>query len=107
MINFAIRNNLARVPCLLTLQVIFLSRSNGILKRECDVRSPGKIDAATPDDAVARAIKFFDLTVARGALYKNVLPVPLGPSMKNAADSFRMTFYKIDSYACCCSTLRV
>ncbi|KAG5532560.1 hypothetical protein RHGRI_027004 [Rhododendron griersonianum] len=58
------------------------SLSSGILKRECAVRPFGKIDAATPEVAVASAILLADLMVASKARYRKVLPVPPGPSMK-------------------------
>ena len=78
----------------------FFSIFNGILKRECAVRPPGKIDAATPDDAVASAIICFDLISARSVLYRNVFPVPVEPSMKNAAGLLRSKVSRINSYAC-------
>ncbi|KAM6569885.1 hypothetical protein CsatB_017870 [Cannabis sativa] len=37
------------------------------------------MDAATPEDAVAKATKFVDRILAKRALYKNVFPVPPGP----------------------------
>ena len=54
----------------------------GILNLECAVRLPGNIDAAIPDVAVAMAINLSDQTLARRALYTNVLPVPPGLSTK-------------------------
>lgn len=63
----------------------------GILKRELAVRPPGSIDAATPEVVVAKAMKPLDLTVANKAQYKNVLPLPLGPSMKKAPESLVST----------------
>lgn len=83
MINLARHINLARPPSLLTLHATFLSRSNEILKSDCFVRLPGKIDAATPDNIVASSINCFDHTVAINALYKYVFPVPPEPSIKN------------------------
>ncbi|XP_058211926.1 uncharacterized protein LOC131324114 isoform X2 [Rhododendron vialii] len=58
------------------------SLSSGILKRECAVRPFGKIDAATPEVAVASAILLADLMVVSKVRYRKVLPVPPGPSMK-------------------------
>ena len=54
----------------------------GILNLECAVRPLGNIDAAIPDVAVVMAINLSDQTLAWGALYRNVLPVPPGPSTK-------------------------
>ena len=48
---------------------------------------------ATPDEAVAKAISFFDLTVASKARYKYVFPVPPGPSMKKEAASLLRSFF--------------
>ncbi|XP_058187529.1 uncharacterized protein LOC131304326 isoform X6 [Rhododendron vialii] len=69
------------------------SLSSGILKRECAVRPFGKIDAATPEVAVASAILLADLMVASKARYKKVLPVPPGPSMKKEVPAFFPTAY--------------
>ena len=46
------------------------------------MRPPGNIDAAIPEVAVAMAINPLERTLARSPLYRNVLPVPLGPSTK-------------------------
>jgi hypothetical protein len=54
----------------------------GILNLERAVRPSGNIDAAIPDVAVAMAINPLDRTLARRALYRNILPVPPGPSTK-------------------------
>ena len=56
----------------------------GILNLEWAVRPLGRIDAATPELAVANAMSPFDLTNARIVQYKNVFPVPPGLSIKNA-----------------------
>ncbi|KAG6645500.1 hypothetical protein CIPAW_08G126900 [Carya illinoinensis] len=87
-INLVRRNNLASALCLLTLHVLFLLVSKGILKRKCVVRPPSKIDAVTPDEIIANATNCLDLTVARSALYRNVFPIPPGPSTKSVAISF-------------------
>ena len=80
---------------LLILQTIEYSILSGILNLECTVRPPSKIDAATPDVVVASAITFLDLSVARIARYKNVFPLALGPSTKNAPGSWLLTFCSI------------
>ena len=56
-----------------------------ILNLERAVRPPGNIDAAIPDVAVAMAINPFGPHSSKKALYRNVLPVPPGPSKKNLA----------------------
>ena len=60
----------------------------GILNIECAVHPLGNIDAAIPDVAVAMAINPLDRTLARRALYRNVLPVPPGPSMEKKLGSY-------------------
>ena len=63
--------------------------------------------AATRDEAVAKAISFFDLTVASKARYKYVFPVPPGPSMKKAPPSLLRSLFNIKSYAYFCSVFEV
>jgi hypothetical protein len=48
------------------------------------VHPPSNIDADIPDVAVAMAINPLDQTLVRRALYRNVLPMPPGPSKKLA-----------------------
>ena len=71
----------------MTLQTLESSILSGILNLENIIRSLGKMDAATLDDVVASAIKLLDLMVIRIARYKNVFPLPLGLSIKNAPSS--------------------
>ncbi|RIA83529.1 hypothetical protein C1645_833693 [Glomus cerebriforme] len=54
----------------------------GILKRECAVLPPSIRSAAIPEEATDKAISPHNLIFARIVLYKNVLPVPSGPSIK-------------------------
>ncbi|PHT65217.1 hypothetical protein T459_29642 [Capsicum annuum] len=77
------------------LPVKLLSISTGILNRECAVRPPGRIEAVTPELAVAKATNSFDLIFANKALYKNVFPVPPGPSMKKAPGLLEYTLSRI------------
>ena len=58
-IIFSICRSLAKVNCLLILQTVESSILSGILKLECVVLPPSKIDAATLDDVVGIAISFF------------------------------------------------
>lgn len=60
-----------------------LSSLIGILSLEWAVLPPGNKRAAIPDDATAITMQASDLTLAKISLYKNVLPVPPGPSIKN------------------------
>ncbi|KAF5772263.1 hypothetical protein HanXRQr2_Chr13g0574751 [Helianthus annuus] len=71
--------------CFFKLHMELLHRFIGILNLECAVLPPGMLFAATPDEAVASAIRPRERTSASNALYKNVFPVPPGPSMKNTA----------------------
>ena len=65
-------------------QVELASNKNGIFKREWAVLPPVKSWAAIPEDATANAmLDLFDLILANRHLYRNVLPVPPGPSIKN------------------------
>ena len=77
---------------MLTLQTLESSILSGILNLENIIRSLGKMDATTLDDVVASAIKLLDLMVIRIARYKNVFPLPLGLSIKNAPSSWLKTF---------------
>jgi hypothetical protein len=54
----------------------------------CAVLPPLIRSAAIPEEAVANAISSQDLTLASIVLYKNVLPVPPGPSIKKHSDEF-------------------
>ena len=65
--------------------------------------------SSTPDEAVAKAISFFDLNVASKAQYKYVFPVPPGLSMKKAPTSLLRTLFNIKSYAyfCCLFKLEI
>ena len=83
------------------------SMSTGILKREWAVRPPGSIEAATPELAVAKAMNPFVLTAANKARYKNVFPVPPGPSMKKAPDLLEYTLSRIMLYVLFCSTFNL
>lgn len=60
---FAICKSLVKLDFLLILQILESSILSGILNLECDVHPPGKIDAATPDDVVASAIRFLDVII--------------------------------------------
>ena len=71
-ISFTTCNNLAKPDCLLIPQVILFSISSGILSLECVVRLSSNINIATPEETVAREIKFLDLTVASIVRYKYV-----------------------------------
>ena len=59
---FTICRSLGKVNCLVVLQIVESSILRGILNLECVVWPLGNIDAATPDDDVARAIRFLDLS---------------------------------------------
>ena len=76
----------------LSLLVILIE----ILNLEWVVLPPSKILAGTPDDVVAKAIKFLDIIVASKARYKYVFPVPPGPSMKNAPAFSEKTLSNIE-----------
>src|SRR6266540_21623 len=54
-------------------QIAPSSRSQGILKRECDVRPPGKSKEATPDEATVKMIFFCAWRCATIVFHKNVL----------------------------------
>ncbi|KAG6655408.1 hypothetical protein CIPAW_05G213700 [Carya illinoinensis] len=95
-INLATCSNFARALCLLTQHMLCSSLSSGILKRECAVRPPGRIDVVTPDETVASTTNFLNLTTVRSALYRNVFPVPPGPSTKNVAASLKKPFPKLN-----------
>ena len=73
---------LSSATCFVKLHMLLSPILIGILNIECAVHPLGNIDAAIPDMAVAMAINLSDQTLARRALYRNVLPVPLGPSTK-------------------------
>jgi hypothetical protein len=81
-IKDTLRSNSPVGPCFEKVQFLVSSILIGILNLECAVRPPGNIDAAIPDVAVAMAINPLDRTLARSALYRNVLLVPPGPSTK-------------------------
>jgi hypothetical protein len=81
-IKDALRSNFAVPDCFVKLQVLVSPILIGILNLEWAVRPPGNIDAAIPDVAVVMAISPLDRTLARSALYRNVLPMPPGPSKK-------------------------
>lgn len=55
MMSFASFIRVAIELCLLTLQDVPSLKSMGILNLECAVLPPGRIEAAIPDVAVARA----------------------------------------------------
>src|ERR1044072_6508965 len=59
-----------------------------ILNRLCAVLPPFIKSAAIPEDATATAISPDDLIVASKVLYKNVFPVPPGPSTKKHPPAF-------------------
>ena len=80
--SFVSWSNLAKSDYLLTLQVILSSIWRGSLNLEWVVQPPGNILVATPEEVVASAIKFLDLIVASITRFKNVFPVPPGPSIK-------------------------
>jgi hypothetical protein len=81
-IKAALRSNSAVSLCFVKLHMLLSPILIGILNLERAVRPPGNIDAAIPDVAVAMAINPLDRTLARRALYRNILPVPPGPSTK-------------------------
>uniref|UniRef100_A0A803Q7I4 Uncharacterized protein n=1 Tax=Cannabis sativa TaxID=3483 RepID=A0A803Q7I4_CANSA len=105
-INFDACRRFARELCLLTEHGVVSLASSGSFKRECAVRPPGRMEAVTPDEAVASATRFLDLTVANRALYKNVFPVPPGPSTKNAYALFDEICSITTIYTCRCSAFR-
>jgi len=57
----------------------------GNLNLECNVLSRGKLNVATPEVAVGRAIYLLDHTATSKAQYMYVFCVPPGPLMKNAS----------------------
>lgn len=57
-------------------------RFKGILNLEWAVFPPGNNNAAIPEEATERTILFCDRMYEISVLYKNVLPVPPGPSTK-------------------------
>ncbi|PHT80982.1 Alpha-glucosidase [Capsicum annuum] len=67
---------------------VFLDDAEDVEIRECAVLPPGRIEAAMPEVVVANAINPLDLIVANKARYKNILPLPPRPSMKNAPALF-------------------
>jgi hypothetical protein len=69
--------------CFPKLHVLFSASVIETLNLECAVRPQGNIDAAMPEVAVAIPINLSERTLARIALYRNVLHVPPGPSTKN------------------------
>ena len=56
----------------------------GIFKRLWAVVPPGNSNAAIPEDATANAMSPRERLVANKRVYKNVFPVPPGPSTKKA-----------------------
>ncbi|KAM0026776.1 hypothetical protein Hdeb2414_s0020g00562031 [Helianthus debilis subsp. tardiflorus] len=82
MISFANLISCARAPCFTMPHIELLSSLVGILNLECVVLPPGMLFAAAPEEAVASAMWPRDRTSASNALYRNVFPVPPGPSMK-------------------------
>ena len=67
MIRDASRSNSAVPSCFEKPQKSVSLGFNGKTNRECVVQPPGSIAAATPDVAVANAIKRLDLTCASNA----------------------------------------
>lgn len=55
-ITFVARNNFPSPFCLRMLEEFISSMLIGILNLECDVLAKGRLDAATPEVAVGRAI---------------------------------------------------
>jgi hypothetical protein len=62
--------------CFVKLHMLLFPILIGILNLECAVHPPGNIDAAIPDMVVAMAINPLERTLARRALYRNILLVP-------------------------------
>ncbi|RGB31576.1 hypothetical protein C1646_791777, partial [Rhizophagus diaphanus] len=89
--------SLARIINLATLlfhEILHVEDSfnlSRILNRLCAVLPHIIKRAVMPDDATAIAISPDDLTVASKVLYKNVLPVPPGPSIKKHSFSSAIT----------------
>src|SRR6266540_1697303 len=105
-ISDADRRSFAVPLCLVKLHTPPSCMLSGILNLECAVLPPGMMDAATPDVAVAIAIFPSLRTLASSALYRNVFPVPPGPSTKNTPPLSLSTDDNMLSYAYCCSQLR-
>ena len=59
------------------LHTELVSRLRGILNREWAVLPPGILLAATPEEAVASAMRPRERMLASNAMYKNVFLVPL------------------------------
>ena len=74
--------SLAISLCFVILHVENSLRLRGILNLECAVLPFCNNKAAIPDEATAKAISLLARTLAKTVLYKNVLPVPPGPSIK-------------------------
>ena len=68
-IKDALRSSSAMPLCFVKLYMLSSLILIGILNLECAMRSPGNIDAAIPDVAVAIAINPLDWTIASSALY--------------------------------------
>ena len=75
-------NNRPNWDVRVTLQVLFSSQANGILKRECAVLPRGSKSAAMPEEATQSTNLPFERKWWYIALYRKVLPVPPGPCMK-------------------------
>ena len=79
------------------LQNAPLSILSGILEREGTVLPPGVMEVATLDVVVATTILLCLHIVASNALYREVFPVLLGPSIKNTLPSSLSTADRISS----------
>jgi hypothetical protein len=77
----------------------------GILNRECAVLPPSIKSAAIPEEATGNAISPHNLTFASIVLYKNVLPVPPGPSTKKHSEESCSNACITALYIACCSAL--
>jgi hypothetical protein len=85
-ITDVIRKRVVIPLCLEKVQTVLSPSFIRILNLECAVRPPGMIEAAIP--YVATVINLIERTLASNALYKNILPVPPGPSTKKSDLSY-------------------
>ena len=81
MINLALLNSSTIPLCLLLLHRLDSLALMGILNLECAVQPLGMIEEATLNVANAIAIICLGIIFSNNARYKNIFPLPSGPSI--------------------------
>jgi hypothetical protein len=81
-IKDVVRKKVVVPLCFEKLQIVLSPSFIEILNLECAVCPLGMIEVAIPDVVVATTIDPIERTLASNTLYKNVVPVPPGPSTK-------------------------